>query len=115
MWGACLQYGWGVSPGKMLKALVPSGTPLALMPFIVLIESIRVAIRPVTLSVRLRANMIAGHLLLRLCARGFERVLSFSGTFLCQTVLMALEVAVAAIQAYVFMMLVSLYSKEACN
>lgn len=96
----------------MLKALVPRGTPLVLIPFIVVIESIRVTIRPVTLSVRLTANIIAGHLLLRLCARGFERVLSISVTFVCQSILMVLEVAVAAIQAYVFTILVSLYSKE---
>lgn len=112
LWVAFLQYGWGCSPGSMLKALVPRGTPLVLMPFIVLIESIRITIRPVTLSVRLTANIIAGHLLLRLCARGFERVLSVSVTFLCQTMLITLEVAVAAIQAYVFTILVSLYSKE---
>ena len=97
----------------MLKALVPLGTPLGLIPFIVLIESIRGAIRPVTLAVRLTANIIAGHLLLSLCVVGFERSLSISVTFVCQTGLTVLEVAVAAIQAYVFVILVSLYSKEA--
>lgn len=96
----------------MLIALVPNGTPLVLMPFIVLIESIRIAIRPITLSVRLTANIVAGHLLLRLAGEGFERILSISVLFVCQTMLMALEVAVAAIQAYVFTVLVTLYSKE---
>lgn len=95
-------------------ALVPNGTPLVLIPFIVLIESIRIAIRPITLSVRLTANIVAGHLLLRLCGDGFESVLSISLLFVCQTILIVLEVAVAAIQAYVFTVLVALYSKETC-
>lgn len=69
-------------------------------------------IRPITLSVRLTANIIAGHLLLSLCAKGFESTLTVSLTFVCQTMLMGLEVAVAAIQAYVFTVLITLYSRE---
>jgi len=48
----------------MLAHLVPIGTPPILIPFIVLIELIRTIIRPLTLAVRLTANIIAGHLLL---------------------------------------------------
>jgi len=112
LWVTFLLYGWTRNPFNMLIALVPNGTPLALIPLIVIIESIRIIIRPITLSVRLSANIIAGHLLLRLCAMGCESFLSFFLTFLCQTMLMLLEVAVAAIQAYVFIILISLYSKE---
>nr|ABY71749.1 secretory protein [Chilobrachys guangxiensis] len=48
--------------------LVPEGAPLILAPFIVLIERVRHLIRPITLSVRLAANMIAGHLIIGLIA-----------------------------------------------
>ncbi|WP_414887680.1 F0F1 ATP synthase subunit A, partial [Sphingomonas sp. Leaf339] len=50
----------------MLAHLVPQGTPPVLIPFIVCIETIRNIIRPLTLAVRLSANIIAGHLLLTL-------------------------------------------------
>jgi len=50
----------------MLAHLLPQGTPTALMPFIVIIEITRTLIRPITLCVRLTANLIAGHLLITL-------------------------------------------------
>ena len=49
---------------SFLRHLVPTGTPYILMPFIVVIETIRISIRPLTLSVRLAANIIAGHILM---------------------------------------------------
>lgn len=86
-----------------------------LIPLIVVIERIRIAIRPITLSVRLGANIIAGHLLLSLCAGGLgtniRGLLALAG----QTLLLVLEIAVAVIQAYVFIILVALYSKDAFN
>lgn len=94
-----------------LSALLPSGTPRVLMPLIVLIERVRILIRPLSLSVRLTANIVTGHLLLRLVGGGFERgflIRSFGG----QSLLIVLELAVAGIQAYVFTVLTSLYSKE---
>jgi len=112
LWVSPLIFEWGGSPGAMLVNLVPNGTPVILMPFIVAIESIRIIIRPVTLSVRLTANIVAGHLLFSLCGNGFEGPLSISLLLVCQTMLTALELAVAVIQAYVFTVLVTLYSKE---
>jgi F-type H+-transporting ATPase subunit a len=60
IWSVVFQF------NNIIAHLVPLGTPGALMPIIVLIESIRSVIRPFTLAIRLAANMIAGHLLLTL-------------------------------------------------
>lgn len=98
---------------RFISHLVPSGTPPVLIPFIVLIESVRNVIRPGTLSIRLAANMVAGHLLLTLLgsqgpAIGSLFLFLFLGLFL----LLLLEVGVACIQAYVFTVLSSLYLSE---
>jgi len=96
---------------NILVHLIPQGTPLALIPFIVLIELIRLLIRPITLAIRLTANIIAGHLLIRLVRRSIENeniFLFFSGS-LGQFLLSILETAVAIIQAYVFLVLIILY------
>lgn len=82
------------------------------MPLIVVIETIRAVIRPITLSIRLMANMVAGHLLLRLAGGGIRRVVVLIPLFVGQTALVVLELAVAAIQSYVFIVLVVLYAKE---
>jgi F-type H+-transporting ATPase subunit a len=90
------------------------GTPYILIPFIVLIESVRNVIRPLTLSVRLAANMVAGHLLLTLLSSQCTHV-SFGliiPLLLALTLLAILESAVALIQAYVFSVLSTLYVAE---
>ena len=98
----------------MLAHLVPTGTPGALMPIMVIIESVRNIIRPGTLSVRLGANMMAGHLLLTLL--GSQGPTSASVVLLLLIValilLLILEVGVACIQSYVFTVLRSLYLNE---
>jgi len=97
-----------------LSHLVPLGTPVALIPLIVIIEVVRRLIRPITLSVRLAANIVAGHLLMVLI-RGpmsllnFFRFLLILGGLLLLTLL---ELAVSFIQAYVFRTLTSLYVIE---
>merc|ERR1711864_31213 len=94
-----------------LSHLVPIGTPYPLIPFMVMIEIIRTVIRPITLSVRLAANIVAGHLLIVLIRSPLVRVrwlvltLIISGLLL----LLTLELAVSFIQAYVFRTLISLY------
>jgi len=79
----------------------------------VVIESIRVIIRPITLAVRLIANIVAGHLLLSLRGRGIDNVIRFTPLLVGQTALTVLEAAVACIQAYVFTVLTAIYFKEA--
>lgn len=98
-----------------LAHLVPIGTPPVLIPFIAIIEIIRNIIRPITLSVRLAANIIAGHLLLTLL--GNQIVTTswglFPGVITAEFLLLVLESAVACIQAYVFAVLTTLYASEA--
>lgn len=97
-----------------LSHLVPTGTPYILIPFIVLIEIVRRFIRPITLSVRLAANMMAGHLLIVLIRRpifGISWLLSGAVIF-GLLLLILLELAVSFIQRYVFRTLLSLYIIE---
>lgn len=102
------------TPLLILSHLVPSGSPTILAPFMVLIELIRNLIRPLTLSVRLTANIIAGHLLLTLvssvCPNYNLPIISL--IFVPLILLISLEIAVALIQAYVFRVLNTLYLRE---
>jgi len=105
---------WLKTPNSTLAHLVPLGTPYPLIPFIVLIELTRRLIRPLTLSVRLAANIVAGHLLLTLLRTNSPN-LSYSILSLVMVsliLLCVLETAVALIQAYVFRVLRTLYLNE---
>lgn len=114
LWVGHVVYFIGRLPRSFLAHLVPLRTPGALIPFIVLIELIRRVIRPLTLSVRLAANIIAGHLLLTLLGRratALSPAIRVIGGAL--VLLGVLECAVRIIQAYVFRILSSLYLNEA--
>lgn len=115
LWLGFMLYGWWNHTQHMLAHMVPLGTPAPLMPFMVLIETIRNVIRPGTLAVRLAANMIAGHLLLVLLGNQGPAMSSslVSVLLLVQILLLTLESAVALIQSYVFAVLATLYSSEA--
>nr|YP_009726131.1 ATP synthase F0 subunit 6 [Aenasius arizonensis]QHR84892.1 ATP synthase F0 subunit 6 [Aenasius arizonensis] len=114
LWVSFMFYGWIYNSNHMFIHLVPQNTPGVLMPFMVLIESLSNFIRAGTLSVRLSANMIAGHLLMALISMNGES----SGVFLLllivviQSLLVVLELSVSLIQAYVFSVLSTLYSSE---
>lgn len=100
---------------NFLSHLTPIGTPPILIPFIVLIESIRLIIRPFTLAIRLTANIIAGHLLLSLLGSSGQSIhttLTFIALILTQFLLFILEISVSIIQAYVFSILSTLYRRE---
>jgi F-type H+-transporting ATPase subunit a len=92
--------------------LVPTGTPGALIPLIVIIELVRNFIRPITLSVRLAANIVAGHLLISLINRGAPISLSMGFMLIGGLILFFLEVGVAFIQGYVFSTLRVIYLSE---
>nr|YP_010341305.1 ATP synthase F0 subunit 6 [Stenamma megamanni]UNZ99570.1 ATP synthase F0 subunit 6 [Stenamma megamanni] len=97
-----------------MSHLTPEGTPTILMPFMVIIESISLIIRPFTLSIRLTANMIAGHLLLALLGTSGTNTnkLLIPLLIFSQIFLLILEISVSIIQAYVFSTLSTLYSSE---
>lgn len=112
-WLGFIIYGWLNFCNVIFAHIVPLGTPFVLIPFLVLIETIRLIIRPLTLSVRLAANIIAGHLLLCLVGSLSSSLdLIFFFIMLIQFVLYLLEVGVSLIQAYVYSILLSLYRGE---
>jgi len=114
LWVRFILFGWIKNTNHIFEHLVPQGTPSILIPFIVIIETIRNLIRPGTLAVRLTANIIAGHLLLTLLGNNGPSISHSILTVLitAQILLLILEGAVAVIQSYVFAILRTLYSRE---
>jgi F-type H+-transporting ATPase subunit a len=102
---------------KYLKIFVPSGVPALLLPLITVIEIISYLSRPVSLSVRLFANMMAGHTMLKVFG-GFVISLGLLGGWLplsFSVALTGLEILVAFLQAYVFAILTCIYLNDALN
>ncbi len=100
--------------GGFIHMFLPSGVPILMAPFIFLIELFSFLIRPLTLSVRLFANMVAGHVLLKVVA-GFIislGVLVGIFPFLFSVVMTGFELFVAVLQAYIFAILVCAYLGE---
>lgn len=114
LWAGHIAFALAKTPIRVIAHLVPLGTPPLLMPFIVIIELTRRAIRPLTLAVRLAANIIAGHLLLALVSGPAPNatVASIGLILVAALSLSVLESAVALIQAYVFTILSTLYINE---
>lgn len=114
LWAGLILHGWVFNTTNLLVHLIPNGTPTILIPFIVIIETIRNIIRPLTLAIRLAANIIAGHLLIALliAASPLTPFILSPILFSAQAALITLELAVAIIQAYVFSVLITLYSAE---
>lgn len=104
-------------PTVALAHFLPEGTPTPLVPVLIIIETISLLIRPLALGVRLTANLTAGHLLIQLIATAAFVLVNLIPTVAILTslvllLLTLLEVAVAIIQAYVFVLLLSLYLQE---
>nr|YP_002364421.1 ATP synthase F0 subunit 6 [Agapornis roseicollis]ABY82508.1 ATP synthase subunit 6 [Agapornis roseicollis] len=117
LWLATLLTGLRNQPTASLGHLLPEGTPTPLIPALIMIETVSLFIRPFALGVRLTANLTAGHLLIQLISTATIALLPLmpAVSALTATVLLLLtilEVAVAIIQAYVFVLLLSLYLQE---
>jgi len=100
-----------------LKLFVPSGVPVLLLPLIVVIEIISYLSRPISLSVRLFANMMAGHTMMKVFG-GFVISLGSVGGWLplsFSVALTGLEILIAFLQAYVFAILTCIYLNDALN
>jgi F-type H+-transporting ATPase subunit a len=106
-----------------LTFFVPPGAPKVLIPFLIIIEVVSYFVRPVSLSVRLFANMLAGHTMLKVFA-GLAVMITGAGgiyapgailPFLALVGLTGLEVLVAALQAYVFTILTCMYLNDAIH
>lgn len=117
LWLATLLTGLRNQPSASLGHLLPEGTPTPLIPALIIIETTSLLIRPLALGVRLTANLTAGHLLIQLISTATTALLPIIPavsilTALILLLLTILEVAVAIIQAYVFVLLLSLYLQE---
>nr|ACN11904.1 ATP synthase subunit 6 [Neoarius aff. leptaspis RB-2009] len=117
LWLATIIIGMRNQPTVALGHLLPEGTPTPLIPILIIIETISLFIRPLALGVRLTANLTAGHLLIQLISTAtitlvplMTTVATFTAILL--VLLTLLEIAVAFIQAYVFVLLLSLYLQE---
>nr|YP_009442695.1 ATP synthase F0 subunit 6 [Myotis leibii]ATO90509.1 ATPase subunit 6 [Myotis leibii] len=114
LWAGTVILGFRYKTKASLAHFLPQGTPLPLIPMLVIIETISLFIQPMALAVRLTANITAGHLLIHLIGGATLALMNISMTtafitFVILVLLTVLEFAVALIQAYVFTLLVSLY------
>lgn len=120
--GLVVVYGFIKHGPKWLKLFVPHGVNPFLLPFISLIEVISFLSRPVSLSVRLFANMLAGHITLKVFG-AFVAALLGAGAyailsplpFVMTIILSAFELLVAGLQAYVFAILTCVYLNDAIH
>jgi F-type H+-transporting ATPase subunit a len=118
-----LVYGFYKNGLKFFKLFVPSGIPIAILPLVVVIEVISFLSRPISHSVRLFANMLAGHITLKVFASfvtmlGAMGIAGWVGAVLplgLTVALTALELLVAFLQAYVFTILTCIYINDAIH
>lgn len=108
---------------KFTNLFIPSGCPLLIIPFIILIELISYAARMFSLSIRLFANMMSGHTLLHILSKFAWNILFFGvfgflslifpAGFL--SIITLLELSIACLQAYVFVILIVIYFNDVIN
>jgi F-type H+-transporting ATPase subunit a len=116
-------YGFWKNGLRFLKLFVPSGVPIYILPFIVAIEVLSFLSRPISHSVRLFANMLAGHITLKVFGGFVTMIAGFgiAGWFgaalplVMIVILTALELLVAFLQAYVFAILTCIYLNDAIH
>ena len=104
-------------PTSFLAHLVPRGSPAPLAPFLVLIETVRITVRPITLAVRLTANIITGHIIITLLSEADRSLISHRTTMILLLIALVIayfmfEIAVCLVQAYIFTLLPVLYIDE---
>uniref|UniRef100_A0AB39CC41 ATP synthase subunit a n=1 Tax=Canarium sp. (in: gastropods) TaxID=2046231 RepID=A0AB39CC41_9CAEN len=106
------------NPSSVVAGLLPMGAPAPLNPFLVIIETVSIMVRPITLSVRLTANMSAGHIVLTLIGNYLTASFFLSSMFSMlllvsiQVFYTIFEFGISVIQAYIFCLLITLYSDE---
>lgn len=106
------------NPTSVVAGLLPMGAPAPLNPFLVIIETVRILVRPITLSVRLTANIRAGHIVLTLIGNYLTTRFFISSVFsilfliVIQVFYTIFEFGISLIQAYIFCLLITLYSDE---
>nr|YP_002290797.1 ATP synthase F0 subunit 6 [Daboia russelii]ACF60285.1 ATP synthase F0 subunit 6 [Daboia russelii] len=117
LWLATVILGLKDKPSISLAHLLPEGSPTPLIPFMIMIETVSLLMRPMALGVRLTANITAGHLLMTMVSSATINIINIyisasSLMLILLFLLTLLELAVACIQAYVFVLLTILYLQE---
>nr|YP_010142656.1 ATP synthase F0 subunit 6 [Sinotaia quadrata]QQL03236.1 ATP synthase F0 subunit 6 [Sinotaia quadrata] len=117
MWFALILSSFLYNTKFFIALLLPMGAPSVLNPFLIIVETISINVRPITLSIRLIANMSAGHIVLTLVG-SYLMVNIFNGVFstimlmFIQMTYTIFEFGISLIQAYIFCLLITLYSDD---
>ena len=104
--------------GKFLHFFLPEGTPMVMAPLLFIIEFFSYLSRPISLSIRLAANMMAGHVTMKVIAGliiTFGMLVGIASMFPLLLFLTAFEIAIAVIQAYIFTILTCVYLNDALH
>ncbi|YP_010718653.1 ATP synthase F0 subunit 6 (mitochondrion) [Liolophura japonica] len=118
LWFALILSGVFFNLKSVVSHFLPSGAPSVLNPFLVLVETVSISVRPITLSIRLTANMSAGHIILGLIGAYLSAgIFSYSSIIILLLIFIEIfyfmfEVGVSLIQAYIFSLLITLYSDD---
>nr|AXA45282.1 ATP synthase F0 subunit 6 [Splendrillia sp. 2 MNHN IM 2013-9750] len=118
LWLSLIVSAIAFNTSSVIAGLLPMGAPAPLNPFLVVIETVSIMVRPITLSVRLTANMSAGHIVLTLIGNYLTTSMFISSIFSMALLLMIqvfytiFEFGISLIQAYIFCLLITLYSDE---
>nr|QHT64918.1 ATP synthase subunit 6 [Microphthalmus similis] len=117
LWLALLMSGITHNTSSFMASLLPGGAPDWLNPALVMIETVSILVRPLTLSFRLGANMSAGHIVLGLIgiyasSALFMSIYSLLALLFVQIIYVLFEVGICLIQAYIFCLLLTLYADD---
>nr|YP_010831216.1 ATP synthase F0 subunit 6 [Elysia viridis]WFF64240.1 ATP synthase F0 subunit 6 [Elysia viridis] len=114
LWFSLILSGWVKFPKESAAHLAPAGAPGALIPFLVFVETVSTLIRPLTLTVRLIANISAGHIVMSLISNCLTSVgvLTMLPLLMVNVGYTLFEVFVCVVQAYIFSLLMKLYAEE---
>nr|WQA11514.1 ATP synthase F0 subunit 6 [Melanodrymia sp. A LZ-2023] len=117
LWASLLWAGWAHDGHKVIASFLPSGAPSVLAPFLILIETVSIFVRPLILALRLSANLTAGHIVMAIIGGFLESsIISCSSSMvLCalfQMFYTIFEFGISFIQAYIFILLLVLYSDD---
>ncbi len=108
-------YGLVKHKARFFSIFAPAGTPLWLMPLMIVIEIMAYFMKPISLSLRLAANMCAGHILIKVIASLASNIVLAPFFALFVGGLMAFEVCICILQAYIFTMLTCVYINDVVN
>nr|WMC20809.1 ATP synthase F0 subunit 6 [Chtenopteryx sicula] len=118
LWLSLIISSYSNNPYSSLAFMLPLGTPSFLIPFLPIIESLSIMVRPITLSIRLAANISAGHIILTLIG-DYLTISLLSSKYMVTTLVMLIqigyfifEIGIGIIQGYIFSLLITLYTDD---